>query len=245
MRNALPLIADAERLAFDYDDVSLAGYAWWAAAKGPAFVLLHGWGEDASTLAPVARLINAGGCHAISISMRGWAGSTGRDDYGLSAAKDIGRVLDSLRQRSTVTSTVLLGFSMGGLMAALAAAEQTKLAGAILISAPSHLPTVYRETAFGGVRRYFDETLQAHQWKDSSPLTHAHEIRCPVLVVTGGRDTMCPSEQGRRMAEALPDGELLHLPDMEHHPSMDEWNEILKRAQNHIGTATCSMRSPT
>ena len=226
----LPQIADAEPVFLAWNDVALAGYAWWASAPAPAFLLLHGWGEDASTLAPVARQVKQRGWHAISMSLRGWRGSTGVDDYGLSAARDIGRVLDWIREHPIAESVVLLGFSMGGLMAALAAAEQATLAGVILVSSPSNLRTFYRDTAYGGVRRYFDQVLQPQQWRESSPLTHASEITHPTLVVTGLRDTMTPADQGTRMAAALPRAELLDLPDMEHHPTATEWELILDQA---------------
>lgn len=231
----LPLIDDAVPVVLPYDDVTLTGYAWWGEIQGPAFLLLHGWGEDASTLAPVARQIINRGWHAVSISMRGWRGSTGVDDYGLSAPKDIGRVLDWVRRQPLVESVVLLGFSMGGLMAGLAAAEQTELAGVVVVSSPSHLPTVYAQTAWGGVRRYFDETLKPQQWRESSPLTHAHKITHPMLIVTGLHDTMCPADQGRRMAAAVPKGRLLEISEMAHHPSPWEWERILDQAGRFIG----------
>lgn len=232
----LPILDDAVALSFDYDDVRLAGYAWWAAgvASAPAVLLLHGWGEDASTLAPLARQIRRRGWHAVSISLRGWRGSTGTDDYGLSAAKDIGRVLDWIRQRSPGGPTLLLGFSMGGLMAGLAAVEQEALTGLVVVGAPCHLPSLYQETEFGGVRRYFDATLQPQQWHESSPLTHADRISVPMMLVTGGKDTMCPPGQGRRMAAAVANGRLLHIPEMEHHPSPVEWEKILDEATKFI-----------
>ena len=94
----LPQIDDAAPVLLEWNDVALAGYAWWASAPAPAFLLLHGWGEDASTLVPVARQVKQRDWHGISMSLRGWRGSTGVDDYGLSAARDIGRVLDWIRK---------------------------------------------------------------------------------------------------------------------------------------------------
>ncbi|GAB3518487.1 alpha/beta hydrolase family protein [Arthrobacter monumenti] len=237
MTEPLPILDDAVALSFEYDDVRLAGYAWWAAGAAPAptVLILHGWGEDASTLAPVARQIRDRGWNAVSISLRGWRGSTGADDYGLSAAKDIGRVLDWIRQRSPSGPTVLLGFSMGGLMAGLAAADHKELTGLVVVGAPCHLPSFYQDTEFDGVRRYFDATLLPEQWYDSSPLSHAHMISIPMLLVTGGKDTMCPPGQGRRMAGAVANGRLFHIPDMEHYPSLGEWQRILDEGAEFIG----------
>lgn len=230
----LPSLEDAALVTFHFDDVTLAGYSWWADSKAPVFLLLHGWGEDATTLAPVARRIRGRAWHSVSISPRGWGGSTGVDDYGLSAPKDIGRVLDDLRTEPQVASVVLLGFSMGGVMASLAATTQTEVKGLIVVSAPGDLRSFYLGTKFGGVRRYLDGVLQSQQWHDSSPLTHAAEIVCPMLVVTGLRDTMTPTEQGKRMAAAVPRGRLMELPEMEHHPSPLDWELILDEAAGFL-----------
>ncbi|PZP13015.1 MAG: alpha/beta hydrolase, partial [Brachybacterium faecium] len=174
----LPDISGAQPLSLALGDVMLGGYAWWGGNLAPAILLLHGWGEDASTMAPVALQVRSRSWHAVSISLRGWSGSSGVDDYGLSASQDIGRVIAWIKRQPRVSSIVVLGFSMGGLMATLAAADQQQgeLAGVTVVSAPSDLISFHRDTAFEGVRRYLDATLQADQWHDSSPLSHAQRL---------------------------------------------------------------------
>lgn len=231
----LPAISGAEFVTLDFDDVTLGGYAWWTDDRAPAVLLLHGWGEDASTMAPVAGEIRSQSRHAISISMRGWRGSSGTDDYGLSAAKDIGRVIHWIRQRPDVSSVVLLGFSMGGLFAALAAAEHNELAGLIVVSAPSDLPLFYRDTAFDGVRRYLDATLRPHQWHTSSPISHAPQlVQHPMLVAIGTLDSMTPPSQGERLAAAA-HARLLEIDGMNHHPTAAQWQLILAEASLTFG----------
>lgn len=227
--NRLPDIGGSVPVTLSVGDVELGGYTWWNDSIAPAVLLLHGWGEDASTMAPVAEQVLARDWHVVSISMRGWLGSSGVDDYGLSASRDIGGVLSWIRRQPRVSSIVLLGFSMGGLMAALAAADQQQgdLAGVTLVSAPSDLISFYRETAYGGVRRYLDATLQPNQWRDSSPLTHAQSLVHPMLIVTGAQDSMTPPDQGQRLAKAAPNAKLVELDRMGHHPSPHEWEQIL------------------
>lgn len=227
--NQLPEIYGALPFTLDTGDVELGGYTWWEDGVAPAVLLLHGWGEDASTMAPVAQQIRSRSWHAVSISLRGWPGSGGVDDYGLSAPQDISAVLNWVRGQPHVSSIVVLGFSMGGLMAALAAADQKPgtLAGLTVVSSPSDLRTFYRDTAYEGVRRYLDTTLQPTQWRDSSPQTHAQNLEHPMLVVTGTADSMTPPEQGRQLATAAPNAKLLQISGMGHHPSSQEWNRIL------------------
>lgn len=223
-------------MLLEFPDVQLGGYAWWGGRPTPAVLLLHGWGEDAATMVPVARLVRARGWHAVSLSLRGWTGSSGADDYGLSASRDIGRVLDWMRAQPDVSGVVVVGFSMGGLMAALAAAEQGPgdLAGLVLVSAPADLPSFARGTAFGGVRRYLEQTLQPRQWRESSPLTHADLLTHPLLVVVGTADRMTPPEQGRRLVSAVPGASLLEMEAMAHHPSVEEWARILDDASERF-----------
>lgn len=225
----LPDISGARPVSLALGEVELGGYAWWGDDVAPTILLLHGWGEDASTMAPVALQVRSRSWHAVSISLRGWSGSSGVDDYGLSASKDIGRVLAWIKRQPRVSSIMMLGFSMGGLMATLAAADQPQgeLAGVTVVSAPSDLISFHRDTAFGGVRRYLDATLQADQWHDSSPLSHAQRLLHPMLVVTGAEDSMTPPEQGKRLAEAVPTANLLEIERMGHHPSTQDWERIL------------------
>lgn len=89
----------------------------------------------------------------MSISLRGWPGSSGSDDYVLSASQDIARVLTWIRGHQNVSGIVLVGFSLGGLAAALAAADQEpgQLAGLTVVNAPTDLTSFYEENAYGGV----------------------------------------------------------------------------------------------
>ncbi|MFD1845895.1 alpha/beta hydrolase family protein [Arthrobacter flavus] len=227
VEGSLPNIAGATPLSLRLTDVVLGGYAWWADHEAPAFLLLHGWGEDASAWKDVAEQIRSRSWSAISVSLRGWRGSSGTDDYGLSAAKDIGQVLSWIRQNRKVSSVVLLGFSMGGLMACLAAADQDELGGVVIVNSPSDLPSFYQGTSYEGVRRYLAATLQPSQWHESSPISHVQRLVHPMLIVAGSRDVMTPPSQSRRMAKIVPTANLLELPDMKHAPSWEEWDTIL------------------
>lgn len=49
-----------------------------------------------------------------------------------------------------------------------------------------------------------------------------HRLRCPALVVWGGRDPYLPPELGPEYADRLPNAELLELPEAGHWPWLDE-----------------------
>lgn len=63
-------------------------------------------------------------------------------------------------------------------------------------------------------RRAYFTTLGALAMHDAHDLLPS--VRCPALVVAGGKDPLTPVGAARRMAEALPDAELVVLPDASH-----------------------------
>lgn len=248
----LPVLPRADRITFELPDVSLGGYLWMplnsiVQTSPTMVVLLHGWGEDAADLVPVGRKVANMGLHAISLSMRGWRGSTGVADYGRSDPGDIRKVATAIRQRFGMKRVVLIGFSMGGLVALLTAAAGSEsstmtdiesseghIDGVVAVSSPVDLRSFYADTAFEGVRRYFDNTLTDSQWDLCSPLHQTKLIVSPVLMVVGPRDDMCPPDQGHRLVGKLNSARILEIEDMGHHPSNTDWNDILQRAQQDL-----------
>jgi pimeloyl-ACP methyl ester carboxylesterase len=84
----------------------------------------------------------------------------------------------------------------------------------------------HRRIYFGTLRE-----LARHDAHDLLP-----EVRCPTLVVAGGKDLLTPPAAARRMAEVLPDAELVIIPDashfgvIEHGPALwDPVDRLLQR----------------
>ncbi|HEU0031807.1 MAG TPA: alpha/beta hydrolase [Kofleriaceae bacterium] len=68
------------------------------------------------------------------------------------------------------------------------------------------------------------------------------QINVPVLVVAGGRDGFTPPARSRAMAEAIPDAELLEIPNASHtapieRPHLVDWTvrDFLQRRVDHPG----------
>lgn len=224
----LPPLPDAVSIVLPFQEVTMSGYAWWQPRPAPAVLLYHGWGQHAGEMAPVARLFQQAGWHAVSLSMRGWAGSTGTDDYGRSNVGDTVEVLNWLERQPNVESLHLLGFSMGGMVMLLTALlGQTPAQSVTAVSAPTDFRRLYETTAFGGVRRYYDAVLTPEQWLGGSPLTHASQLSIPALVVVGLTDRFCPPEQGQVFAEKS-GAALLQLAEMQHEPSAADWETIVR-----------------
>ncbi|MPY66758.1 prolyl oligopeptidase family serine peptidase [Deinococcus sp. SDU3-2] len=207
-------------------DVTLGGYLWRHPGPAPAALLLHGWGQDASDMATPARLLHAAGWHALSLSLRGWRGSGGCDDYGRSGPGDLGRVLAWLEAQPWVNRTAVLGLSLGGLVALLASAQGHRAGRTVAVNPPADLRGVYAGTSSGILRRYYDAVLTPEQWVDGSPLTHAGHIGGPTWVVIGPEDRICPPELGREFASAS-GSELLEVAGMGHVPDGEQWGRVV------------------
>lgn len=207
-------------------DVTLGGYLWRQPRPAPAALLLHGWGQDASDMATPAWLLHAAGWHALSFSLRGWRGSGGGDDYGRSGPGDTGRALAWLKAQPWVTTTAVLGLSLGGLVALLAAAQGHRAERTVAVNPPADLRGVYAGTSSGILRRYYDAVLTPEQWVDGSPLTHAEQIGGPTWLVIGPEDRICPPELGRTLA-ARAGARLLEVPGLAHVPDGEQWARVV------------------
>lgn len=226
---------EVERLSLPVRDIQLGGYAWWRAEPAPAALLFHGWGQSAADMETVARAFFDGGWHAVSLSSRGWPGSGGQDDYGRSNVQDTDEVLAWLGAQPRVTARHLLGLSMGGLIALLTATRGGERPSSVTaVSAPTDLREVYRTTAFGGVRRYYDAVFTPTQWDEGAPMHDAVRLSVPALIVVGGKDRMVIPALGRRYAEAS-GAELLERPEMDHLPTDREWPEIAHAVMERFG----------
>jgi pimeloyl-ACP methyl ester carboxylesterase len=122
--------------------VSINGIAYLAAGAGPrpTLVLMHGLPGNEKNL-DLAQAVRRAGWHAVTFNYRGSWGSPGRFSFAGNLG-DARAVLAFLRDPANAARLgvdprriVLAGHSMGGWVAAMAAARDTGLAGAILISA--------------------------------------------------------------------------------------------------------------
>lgn len=180
-------------------------------------------------MAGPARLFAEAGWHALSLSSRGWRGSSGCDDYGRSGARDTRLALEWLSAQPPVRGpVVMLGFSMGGLIALLASAnEDTCASHVVAVSAPTDLRRVYQSSALNALRRYYDAVLTPEQWHEGSPLTHARTLNIPGLLAVGTEDRVCSPEEGRSFAAAS-GSRLLEIDGMAHEPREQEWAAIVQ-----------------
>ena len=196
--------------------------AWFIPARGgapgPGVVLVHGWDSARDRTLPSALFLHAAGFHCLTFDVRGNGAnpaellplSTG--EYGADAAAAFATLL----ARPEVTVGGILGHSMGGTGAILAAAADPRIAALVSVSAPSDPRRMVRQT-FRLAQLPFPAPIATPlSWLTTRvyvrPRGHAlraisarHAIaryRGPVLIAHGRDDPIMPVEHARRIATA-------------------------------------------
>jgi len=202
----LPDLADADQVRVPGHGVTLGGYLFKPQAgvpPHPAVILLHGFAGHAQKMAGLARAAAASGYVALALSLRGWLGSEGESDQGLRQPLDVLAAIDWLAKRPMVDSRriALVGASMGGQVALLAAAHRPPIRAVASFFAPTDLVR-WRE-ANPYVRDYLDDLCGPEGLPVRSPLLRTAQIEAPVLLIHGDADENVPVAQSLDMAEAL------------------------------------------
>ena len=206
------------RIAAD-DGVQLAG--WLVPRPGaPVVVLLHGYPADKADLLPIAAAL-APRFAVLLMDQRYFGESQGRaTTLGFRERRDLSRALDFLQSRGMAPAGVF-GFSLGGAVALLAAAEDPRIRAVVAYAPFADLRELGRELyAWMWVARYpFVEAMLV--WSRlafgadisrPSPVGAAARVRVPVLLVYSRSDEQIPFRHAERLHAALasnPRAELL------------------------------------
>lgn len=229
---------DAQEVTFNLSDGS-ASPGWIVqgdVADGPTAVVVHGHRDSRYGSLYRAQMLKQY-CHAIAVFDLPGHGdaAAGRCLMGAREADDVRAVVEGLPDAITRDRPlVLLGYSMGATIVIKAAACHPKLVsggGGVIACAPY---------------RWWDEGLRGQMKRRSLPAwpmvpvvglllsssaalkipggerpgfdraRDAAKLTCPLLVLHGDADTICPLSAGRAIAEAAPDGELVVIADGTH-----------------------------
>jgi pimeloyl-ACP methyl ester carboxylesterase len=117
-------------------------------APGPAVLLVHGWDSARDRTLPNVRFLNAAGFHCLTFDVRGH-GDNPAEQLPVSVAEfgaDTLAAVRGLLERPEVTRAGILGHSLGGVGAILAAANEPRTAALVSVSAPSGPVFLTRQT---------------------------------------------------------------------------------------------------
>lgn len=196
--------------------------AWWIPADGgrpgPAVLLVHGWESARDRTLPNVPVLHAAGFHVLTIEVRGH-GLNPPEELPLTAGEfgaDATAGARHLLARKDVTRVALLGHSMGGIGALLAAAAEPRVAAVVAASAPADPYRLTRQTfrlarlPLPGPFAYPLAWLTTHVFleprghtvRSVSAARAIETFRGPVLLIHGDRDRVVPVGHLSRLERA-------------------------------------------
>jgi uncharacterized protein len=215
-RIAIPLRPEDFRLTVEEvriradDGIELA--AWLLPRAGaPALVLLHGYPAEKADLLPLAAAL-APRFTVLLVDQRYFGQSGGRaTTIGFRERGDLRRAIDFLGTRG-VEEVGVFGFSLGGAVALLAAAEDPRIRAVAAYAPFADLTTLGYELygwlwilkyPFVGLLRGWSRLFLGHDITAVSPERAAVTLSIPVLLVASREDEQIPFEHAERLQRAL------------------------------------------
>lgn len=200
---------------------------WDIQTNGPAnvtAVFVHGWGQSRidmlARIAPWPDLVN----RIIMFDLRGHgdAPAPGTSNLGVNESHDVLALLRAIDDGPIV----LVGFSMGAVIAIETAAADSELRGRIkgvVAFGPYddfHTSLRGRLTVAGypsrPITNFALSLLRLAGIRHRALTPTAAQLNCPLLVIHGERDRVVPPEHGKRIADAAPQGALRTIPEGAH-----------------------------
>ena len=181
-----------------------------ASAPRPAIVIVHGWESNKGRTFAHVRYLHAAGFHCLVFDVRGH-GDNPPETVTMSVpefADDTVAAARWLAARPEVSAVGVLGHSMGGAGAIIAASREPSIRAVVSLSAPSDLTRMTRQTFDMGEKHipepiatplaWFTAAIMLvprhHSVEDASALVAAARYRGPLLLIHGGKDNGVPVE---------------------------------------------------
>ncbi len=178
-------------------------------ACAPAILLMHGWGAEHSSLLPLTPPLHQAGFALLLMDARSH-GASDADSFSSMPrfAEDVEAGLNWLRQRPAIDAhrLAVIGHSVGGAAALLAASRQTELGAVVSLAAFDHPERVMRVylkrlhipyRPLGWLICRYVERVIGHRFDHIAPIATIGRVRCPVLIGHGADDQMVPSDAAR------------------------------------------------
>lgn len=185
---------------------------------GPGVAIVHGWESARDRMLPHAQVLHAAGLHVLVADVRGH-GANPPETLPISGGEfgaDAARAFDALLARPEVTRGGLVGHSMGGVGALLAAAADPRVAAVVAIAAPADPYRLTRQTfrlarlPLPNVVAYPLAWLTTHVYvrprghtvPDIDASRAVASVTAPLLLVHGTDDSVVPVEHQQRLIRA-------------------------------------------
>jgi pimeloyl-ACP methyl ester carboxylesterase len=228
------------------DGVSLKG--WWLPTVGSAranVVVVHGVDHTRQVMLPRAAFLVHGGYNVLALDLRGHGESTAQyASPGYLESRDVLGAIRYVRDRGEHAPIVLLGLSYGAAAVVLAATQSNDVAAVIADGVFPSGAAVFEKINRGiAGERKLNVGLRALAFIATCPgvpassafvyyartgvwlgpnlvnvLPYAAQIRVPILFISGTRDWIVPTDQVRKVMDAVPSDRksLVIIPGAQH-----------------------------
>lgn len=189
---------------------------------GPVVIMSHGWGDSRIGALQRLPLVLRGARRVVAWDMPGHGDAPGPSHLGTTEVDDLLRLVERVAASESpgqARGIVLLGWSLGaGVSIAAAARAPGGPIEGVIAEAPYRLPStpasrmlrVMRWPEFG----MLGTALWLASWqapalrrpRDFDRARLASQVPCPLLVLHGEQDEICPIADGRAIASAAPRG---------------------------------------
>jgi pimeloyl-ACP methyl ester carboxylesterase len=202
-----------------FENASLTLYHWPAGDDAPRVLLTHGWGGWGMQLAPLASALAAQGWAPVVIDQP----AHGRSAAWSSTLPQFVRALGHVAHRLGGLDA-LIGHSMGGSAACVAAAQGLAVGRLALISAPTSFVQMTHDyaRAFGlsdPTRARMVSRIESREGVVLAQLAAEHmapRIQVPTLVVHDQGDTVVPHADAMLLSDRLPNARLFTTQGLGH-----------------------------
>jgi len=186
--------------------------AWLVPRPGaPAVVLLHGYPADKADMLPIAAGL-ASRFTVLLLDQRYFGRSEGRlTTLGFKERSDLKRAVDFLAARG-LGPVGVFGFSLGGAVALLAAAEDPRIRAVVAYSPFADLAMLGRDLyawlwllkyPLVGLTRVWSRLFVGHDITRPTPVEAAARLAIPVLLIASREDEQIPFAHAERLRQAL------------------------------------------
>lgn len=189
--------------------------AYEKSGTGEPLILLHGNGEDHHIFDVIAlKLQKQFTVYAVDSRNHGESEKT--EDYSYDTmAKDIGCFIEELN----LGKVNLVGFSDGAILALILAMNQSELIRKMVLLGVNLKPEDFTETSYQFLKQTYEETkdplFRLMLEQPNIELDDVKDVTIPTFVVAAENDIFQP-ESFVRLAQALPNAELMVLKDHKH-----------------------------
>src|SRR5437762_3823588 len=194
--------------------------AWAWGERGPAVLIVHGWGSRGARFVDLGGALLASGFRVVTFDAPGHGASSGR----LSSGPEFARAALAVATAVGPVSAVV-GHSLGGFASALAIERGLGARRAVFISPSADVNTYSAQFAsLLGVRDPVMASMRARlerrlgfEWKQMDVPRFAPAMRIPLLVIHDREDREVRWDDGAAIAAAWPGAQLVTTTGLGHH----------------------------